>query len=63
MQDEYGKMTGVIKEISESLKPNGNKATAVTKLQNALKDNTGLRQEVLDQLEKLSGIKLKPAIA
>lgn len=63
MQTDYNTFNRSIREINDALKPWGNLGTAITKIQNALQDKTGLRQEAIKELERLSGVKLLPTIA
>ena len=63
MSEDYNKATEIMNDISAALKPDGNKAIAINKLLSWFRDSSKFRQQALEELEKYTGVKLKPAIA
>ena len=63
MSEDYNKATDIMNDISAALKPDGNKAIAINKLLSGFRDSSKFRQQALEELEKYTGVKLKPAIA
>lgn len=63
MSATYKNMNDVIQEISQGLKPDWNKAIAINKLLSSLRDSSQFRQQAVEELERASGIRLKPSIA
>lgn len=65
MTKKYETLSNELREIDKvlSLSDSKSKMTALTRLNQTLKNNTAFRKEMLEKLEELSGMNLKAAIA
>ena len=65
MTRKYGEITDMMNDINKVLKVGDDKAkmTAMTRLQQTMKDNLSMRKDMLDTLEELSGMDISASIS